>query len=154
MINLETPVKEIMSKELITVNEDSPMTSVAAIFKKHRLHHIPVVKFNTIVGMISSADYINFKGCYNTTESKYQVFRNRSTIAADIMTKGLAKLDEDDRIAIAVKLFSENIFHAIPIEKDGKLVGILTTYDLIEVLSKSVQAYAREKQKALKAIRS
>jgi len=152
MINLLSPVKELMSKNLITVNEDTPLNAVAEVFKKHKVHHIPVVNFNTIVGMISSADLLNFKGGSETVESKIESFRFRNHSASDIMTTGLAKLDLNDRIAVAVNIFEENLFHAIPIEEDGKLIGILTTYDLIKGLSSAVEEYSSERQKAISAL--
>ena len=154
MINLQSPVQECMSTDLITVSQDTPITVIASIFKEHRVHHIPVVNFNKIVGMISKSDFLEFKVDYNTVESKYDTFRYRNHKADQIMTTGLAKLESSERIAVAIKLFEENLFHAIPIEEDGKLVGILTTYDLIKSLSESVTKYEVERKLAKAAIAS
>jgi len=152
MIDLQNAVKELMTKDLITVSENTPLSEVADIFKKNRVHHIPVVDFNTIVGIISSSDFLSFKGGLNSVESKYESFRLRKHHARDIMTTGLAKLDSQDKIGVAVKIFEENLFHAIPIEENNKLVGILTTYDLIKGLSTAVQEYSKERQKAISAL--
>ncbi len=152
MINLKTPVRELMSKELITVSKDTPLTTVKDIFKKHRFHHIPVVEFNTLLGLISKTDFLNFKGATKTIESRCEAFRLRKHTAKDIMTTGLAKLEENDRIEVAITVFEENLFHAIPIEQEGKLVGILTTYDLIINLAESVEEHSKQRNKAIAAI--
>ena len=52
----------------------------------------------------------------------------------DIMTKGIASLESTDRINVALQVFSENLFHAIPVVDDGELVGMLTTFDIIKAL--------------------
>jgi acetoin utilization protein AcuB len=48
------------------------------------------------------------------------------------MTKGLAVLESNDRIGVAIEIFKENLFHAIPIVDDEELKGIVTTFDLID----------------------
>lgn len=58
------------------------------------------------------------------------------------MTKGIATMSSNERINIALEIFKENIFHAIPIVDEGKLVGIITTHDIIVNLAKDNEAYA------------
>jgi Predicted transcriptional regulator, contains C-terminal CBS domains len=57
--------------------------------------------------------------------------RLRAFKANDIMTSGLATMEPDEKINIALEVFKENLFHAIPIVEAGKLVGIVTTFDII-----------------------
>jgi acetoin utilization protein AcuB len=48
------------------------------------------------------------------------------------MTKQVAKLKTEDSLEMAVGFFRENLFHALPVVNDeGELVGIVTTYDLL-----------------------
>ena len=51
------------------------------------------------------------------------------------MTTGLAKLEPDDRINVALDVFCVNLFHALPVVKDNELVGILTPFDIIKTLA-------------------
>jgi predicted transcriptional regulator len=62
--------------------------------------------------------------------------------AKDIMTKKLAKLDPDDKINVALEVFRENLFHAIPVVQNERIVGILTTFDIINNLAKDANAVA------------
>jgi acetoin utilization protein AcuB len=111
---------------------------VKGIFDKNKIHHLPVVRYKTIVGIISKTDLLYFlKGV--THESGYEDMLNEARLnnytAEEIMTTGLAKVSSNERIGVAVEVFKENLFHAIPVVDDGDLVGILTTYDIIRSLS-------------------
>ena len=54
------PISQIMSKDLITVNEKDKLSVIKEIFGKYNIHHIPVVRFRSIVGIISKTDYLFF----------------------------------------------------------------------------------------------
>lgn len=53
-----TPVKDIMSKELITVNSNTPLKDVLKIMAEHRIKHILVEDDNQIVGIFSLSDLL------------------------------------------------------------------------------------------------
>lgn len=131
------PISQIMSKELITVSEKDKLTVVKEIFDKHNIHHIPVVRFKTIVGIISKTDYLYFVRGF--TQNEEDRFINESRLKAytadEIMTTGMAKVEPSDRINVALEVFKINRFHAIPVVENDELVGIVTTHDIICALS-------------------
>ena len=49
-------VSELMTKDVITVNEDTLLSDVASIFILHRVRRVPVVRDNHVVGVISRHD--------------------------------------------------------------------------------------------------
>lgn len=132
-MNLQEPIKSIMSSDLITVSKASKMKEIENIFRTNNIHHILVVEGCKLEGMISSADYQLFKRGYTdyNTDKRIDLFRLKKWTAQQIMTTGIAKLSPDDTIRVAVEIFNENLFHAIPIVQEGKAVGIVTTYDII-----------------------
>jgi acetoin utilization protein AcuB len=136
-MNVLAPVKTIMSKDLITVSPTDKLTVVKEIFDENNIHHLPVVRFKELVGIISKSDFLHFlRGFSPNDEDRFVNFaRLRAYNAEDIMTKGIAKLDPEDRINVALEIFLVNRFHAIPVVKDEDLVGIVTTYDIIRTLA-------------------
>ena len=136
-MNLHAPISSIMTKDVITVNPDEPLGKVKEIFETHHIHHIPVVRDRAIVGIISKTDFLHFiRGIHHSTYDEYiEKSRLRTYRAEDIMTKGLAKLEPTDKINVALEVFKENLFHAIPICEEHELVGIITTLDVIKALS-------------------
>lgn len=137
-MNVLAPIKTIMSTDLLTVNPEDKLSKIQEIFDQHSFHHLPVVRFREIVGMVSKTDFFHFIRGFNHNEEDRFVneARMRAYTAQDIMTTGLAKLSPNDRINVALEIFLVNRFHAIPIvAEDNELVGIVTTYDIIKGLA-------------------
>lgn len=135
-MNILAPVSTIMTKDLITVNPKDSLKVVKEIFDSKRLHHIPVVRYKKIVGIISKSDVLYFMKGANPEKEKARNEKLLEKYTADeIMTTGMAKLESDDRINVALEVFKENLFHAIPVVDNDELCGIVTTYDIIKALS-------------------
>ncbi|HAD13941.1 MAG TPA: CBS domain-containing protein [Saprospirales bacterium] len=143
-MNIFAPISSIMTdhKHLVTVDPEESLSKVKEIFEGHKFHHIPVVHFREIVGIISRTDFEHFMGgASHFEEDKYvnQLRLDRAK-ASDIMVKRLGKVSSDDRINVALEVFMVNRFHALPVVDDGELVGMLTPYDIMLALSKQVPA--------------
>lgn len=135
-MDILAPVSSIMTTDLITVNPKDNLKVVKEIFEGRRIHHLPVVRHKKIVGLISKTDLLHFlKGANPEKEMARNERLLEEFVAEDIMTTGLAKLESDDRINVALEVFKENLFHAIPIVDGEELKGIVTTYDVISALS-------------------
>ncbi len=130
-------IKEIMTREVLTVSPVDNMTVVEDIFKKNNIHHIPVVDDNgKVVGLISSTDYHKLLNTFTFfTSDKSEEYNNamlRSLLVEDVMTKHVATLQSDSTVMVAAGIFNENLFHAIPVvDGNGTLEGIITTFDLL-----------------------
>jgi acetoin utilization protein AcuB len=138
-MNVLTPVSKIMTSHLQIVLPSDPLSKVKELFETHRFHHIPVVHYKKIVGIISRSD---FQAYYSTLDKHFESrFINdvllKYHVAEEIMTSKLAKVNPDDRINVVVEIFKDNIIHALPVvNDDDELVGIITTHDLIQQLAK------------------
>lgn len=53
---LSTPVKEVMSSPLIVINPDESIWELAEIMKLRRIHKVPVVRENRLVGIVTTTD--------------------------------------------------------------------------------------------------
>lgn len=135
-MNTFKPVSAFMSTNLITVAPNDSLLQVKAIFDEHSFHHIPVVKNKEIVGIIGKTDFEHFMGGASlVAEDRFiNNLRLKSAKAEDIMTKGLGKLEPDDRLNVALEIFCMNRFHALPVVKDHELVGLITPYDIMKAL--------------------
>ena len=143
-MNLLGPVSKIMTKNPITLTPSATIGDAAKIFDEHKVHHIPVAIDNTLLGIISMSDYLFFRRGFldDRDDEKIEDIRMNNYEVSFIMTKGIATMESKERINIALDIFNENLFHAIPIVDAGELVGIITTHDIIVHLAKDNEAYA------------
>lgn len=136
LMDKTTTVGQIMTTEVITVTPKDTMAEVQHIFKTNNIHHIPVVEGTKVVGIVSHSDYLKLLHgftLFNTQKSTdYNDAIMRSLLIQEVMVKQVAKLNPEDTVLMAASFFRENLFHALPVVKrDGTLVGIVTTYDLL-----------------------
>ena len=143
-MNLLAPVQSIMTSDLVTLSPSASMAEAATLFSKYRIHHIPIVQAGELVGILSKTDYYKFHCPHADTaaEKEKNSARMEGTRVDSLMTKGIAKLEPTTRINVALEVFKENIFHAIPIVDGTKLVGIVTTLDIIKHLDQDKSAEA------------
>ena len=124
-----------MSTPVITVSPSDTMDRVQTIFRTNNIHHIPVVEDGKVVGIISNSDYLRLLHgftLFRTEKSEqYNDAILRSLLASEVMTRQVATLSPKDSLMMAVGFFRENLFHALPVVDNGKLVGIVTTFDLL-----------------------
>ena len=55
-IPLSTPIKQIMSSPLIVVNPEENIWEVAELMKQRKIHKVPVVHQNLLVGIVTATD--------------------------------------------------------------------------------------------------
>lgn len=51
--------RDVMSREVVTVDEDSSLASVAALLERHRIKRVPVVRDGALVGIVSRANLLH-----------------------------------------------------------------------------------------------
>lgn len=143
-MNLLSPISTIMTKDLLTLRPTASIADAAAIFEKHKIHHLPVTIDDELIGIISMTDFLFFRRGFldRSEDQKIENIRMNNYEVSHIMTKGIATMESTDKINIALEIFKENILHAIPIVDDDRLVGIVTTHDIIAHLAKDNEAYA------------
>ncbi|WP_242131497.1 CBS domain-containing protein [Aestuariivivens marinum] len=132
-----TPVSEIMTKNLIALNTNDDLTRAEALFKRHHIRHIPVVKEESIIGMLSYTDLlkISFADATDDDRDIDTVVYNMFSIE-QVMTKNLVTVSSSTTIKKVAKILAEKEFHALPVVDDSILVGIVTTTDLIKYMLK------------------
>lgn len=133
-MNTERPVSEIMTSNLITIRPITSAKEVHELFQKNDFHHLPVVDQGEIlVGMISKEDFfrVSYILSLQTTGKTWSANQYQSLTAKDFMTQYPMTLDPEDTVGLAADVFLNNKFHALPIVEGQRLVGIVTSHDLL-----------------------
>lgn len=122
-------VRKIMTKNLITVKLNDNLEVINRLFNENKIHHLPVVTSGErLAGIISKDDLLRLAAV--VTKFSEKEFTNIT--AADIMTRNVVKLESEDTIGLAADLVMSNDFHALPIVSQDRIIGIITTHDIIK----------------------
>ncbi len=131
-----TPVSKIMTSDVVTLNHSNGLETAEKLFKEHNIRHIPVVSGDAIVGMLSYTDLlrISFADAVDENESDVDTVVYEMFTIEQVMAKNLVSVNSDTTIKEVAEILSKKEFHALPVVDDNKLVGIVTTTDLINYL--------------------
>ena len=55
-----------------------------------------------------------------------------SLLVSEVMTRDLVTVDPDTPLKIVSDILMENLFHSLPVVSKDKIVGIITTFDLLK----------------------
>ncbi len=130
------PISTIMTKNIITLKSNDELDTAERLFKEHHIRHIPVVEGDHIIGMLSLTDLLRISfadGAYEDESDVETTVYNMFTIS-QVMAKNLKSVSPDTTIKEVAEILAENEFHALPVVEGDKLVGIVTTTDLIKYL--------------------
>jgi CBS domain-containing membrane protein len=130
------PVSTIMTKNIIKLNLSDDLTKAEALFKKHKIRHIPVVNKHKIVGLLSYTDLLRVSyadAVDDAAEDVESIVFNMFTVM-QVMAKDIIVISPETTIKEAAKILTENEFHALPVCCNDLLMGIVTTTDLIKYL--------------------
>ena len=126
MIN-DIAVKEIMSRNVITVNQNDRVSKAHQILATNPIHHLVVIKDGRVSGIVSKADMMSAM-----LNGNGKVVQGSEISIAEIMTKNPLTVEPDDTIGLVADIILANKFHSLPVVEDGELVGIVTSHDLLK----------------------
>ncbi len=130
------PINEIMTTNVITLCDKDSLDTAEMLFKTNHIRHIPVVRGEVIIGMLSYTDLLRISfadAVYDDEETVDTIVYNMFTIE-QVMAKNLVSVTSNTTIKEVAEILSKKEFHALPVIDDEKLVGIVTTTDLINYL--------------------
>lgn len=119
------PIREIMSRDPITVDINTPIPEAAHTMFELDVGSIIVMEGNNPVGILTERDMINKIISKNLLPASLEL--------KNVMTTPLITLDADEDIQRAIELMLKMKIRRIPIVQDKKLVGMVTETDLISV---------------------
>ena len=130
------PVSHIMTKNVVTVTTNDELTTAEALFKKHNIRHIPVISGKNVMGMLSYTDLmrISFADAIDEDENEVDTMVYNMFTIGQVMAKNVATIPINATIKEVAQFLADKEYHALPVVDKDKLVGIVTTTDLIQYL--------------------
>ncbi len=129
-------VGEIMTKDLFTLCLDDTLAQARQNFDRLKVRHLPVVKGEKLLGILSLTDILRISFGESFGASQYEadeaIFE---MLTIDQVMKHHPKtVSSKNTITEVAEILAHEEFHALPVVDDEKLVGIVTTTDVIRFL--------------------
>ena len=130
-------VKEIMSKDLITVSSTERLVHARRQMIESHVGRLPVVDEEKLVGMITSKDlmraFIDFR---KKVPEKYQKSQIKEVLIEDIMSTNPTFVSKDMSITEISEIIMETGFNGLPVVEDDEVIGIITQTDILRLIEK------------------
>jgi len=129
------PISHIMTKSVVTVNQNDDLKEVVTKLKSNSIRHIPVVNGKEVIGIISRTDInrLTFGALFDSQDGADEAILDMLTIS-QIMTSKPKTVSSETVIKDLAEIFVKEEFHALPVVDNGVLKGIVTTTDVIRYL--------------------
>lgn len=130
------PISKIMSTHLVTVHHGDPVSKVRQLATEHGVHHIPVVNGDQLVGIISWSDIlrVSFGDTFGTDQRTVDATLDHTFTIEGLMQKNPVTLPETATVREAAEILALGEFHSVLVVHGTKLVGVVTSTDLIKYL--------------------
>lgn len=127
-------IDKIMTREVISVNQETRINEMLELMHTHQLQHLPVVGPNAkLVGLVSHQDIQKAAPSAITTLSVGEANYLLAKITAEqIMQYKVVSCEPSTLIEQAGQIMREHSISSLPVIKDDKLIGIVTMEDILD----------------------
>lgn len=133
-------VQDIMTTHPACLKEDASIQEALDTFKGKHYDHFPIVNEDgDLVGIVSKSDIYHklVELLRETSGHNYNEILMRNTMVSDLMTPQPIFVEEDTVLSDAIGSLLGIGFHALPVCRNMKVVGIVTSRDLLQAVNRS-----------------
>lgn len=126
-----------MSASVISIHHGEPVSQARKIMVESGVHHLPVVSGDELKGIISWSDLlrISFGDAFGADERAVDATLDHTFTLEQVMSADVITVTPQTTVHEAAEILCKGDFHCLPVVDDGKLVGIVTSSDLLKYLA-------------------
>jgi CBS domain-containing protein len=114
-------IKEIMSKDCVTVTLQDNVYEIAVKMKEHDIGFIPVVDGKKLIGVVTDRDLV-IRG--------YAEKKEGSAAVKDVISQSITSIPSSTTVDEAAQIMAKDQIRRLPVVDNGELVGIIAIGDL------------------------
>jgi signal-transduction protein with cAMP-binding, CBS, and nucleotidyltransferase domain len=138
-------IYEIMSKNVVKVNHDMSAFEISKIMVQRKISSVSIIDNNNkIIGIVTEKDLVR--------EVCAKDILANTLKAANVMSSPLITISKNSTINDATKLMVEKKIKHLAIQENNDIIGIVTTYELINVLRNRIKFMDLDSTNLLDAI--
>jgi len=122
----ETQVKDVMTRALITVDQTTTLNQISKMMEQGSMGSILVKKDGDPSGIITDRDFAIRIAAHSVS---------MDTPVEKIASFSLITINANDSILDAAKLMSDKKIRKLVVTEEGKVVGIITSTDLVNKIA-------------------
>jgi acetoin utilization protein AcuB len=130
-----------MTRKLLTVAPDDSVEAAVQLLRRRGVRHLLVVKKDRLVGIISDRDIKRALDPARTRKKLLGIgglyFLLEPILVHEIMTRNPVTIGPNLPAQEAAAIMVAERFGALPIEKNGRVIGIITETDLLRCFARS-----------------
>lgn len=128
-------VRELMSRELVTLTEDETLAHAERCMERGRIRHLPVVRKGVLVGLVTHRDLLAASFSVFSDVDRGEQRRVFATIPVqELMHRNVVTVGPELPVSEAARILMRNKYGCLPVvEEDGRLVGMLTEADFLRL---------------------
>ncbi len=133
-------VEQYMTTDLFTVHQDEPLDLVANLMEWERIRHVPVEdQGHRLVGLVSYRTLLRLmaRGAWDRDAKKQMS-------VADVMRRDLITIHPEAPTLEAIELMRRHRIGCLPVVREGRLLGIVTERDFMNVSAELLEQKLRE----------
>lgn len=127
-------VRDIMNKDVKTIEPDETIQEAAIRMSKNSIGSLIVIKGSTLQGIITERDIMSKAVAKSLSAAKTKV--------SEIMTKSVIMIAPEKDVEDAAEVMIENRIKKLPVLKGDKLIGIVTSMDIVIAQPKLMEQMA------------
>ena len=126
-----------MTCHVITAKKEDRVRAAVEKLKEHRIRQLPVVEGNKVVGIVTDRDLRQASSLerlladQHTKKAELESFLDRIRVE-EIMIRRVITVTPEDTVEDAAKILHDYKIGGLPVVKEGKLVGIITSSDILK----------------------
>lgn len=128
-------VTKVMTGNPVSVSRNEPISAARKLMESKGIHHLPVTDGDHVVGILTANDLlrVSFGEFGNQDSRSLDALLDHTYKLVDLMNSPTT-VSSSDTVRDAATILATHNFHSLPVVDGEKLVGIVTSSDLINYL--------------------
>ena len=129
-------VKDWMTRNVVTITPDTTLPEAHRVMTENQIRRLPVMENGRLVGIVTRGDV---RGAEASDATSLSIWDLQYLIAKikvkEIMTHDPITISQGDTIGEAAQVMLDHKISGLPVvDREGKLVGIITESDIFRIL--------------------
>jgi len=134
-------VRDYMTRDVIFANLRDGLHQTLTRMREHRIRHMPVLDdHDQLAGLVSDRDLRRPDFVDPDPNQTRPFILDNSVPLSEAMTPQVATISPDDNIESVLGHFIERHYGALPVVEGNKVIGILSTIDIMRAFRDHVRS--------------